>query len=161
MFWGQLLCQGQKICNASEIRAVVELFLVCIADSSSDNFCVFLRWKEEPFPCAAGSGGEAFTAPSCWRPEPNPAIYSSPTWSHYTSLFSCASLVCSESTALPGWLLSLWTVPVPAWRLLTCCCSAMHWTQSYKSLGHYTEPWASPMKFLHITLAPKLTWIAL
>lgn len=127
VFWGQLLCQRQKVGSASQIQAAVGLFLICIPDSSSDNFRLFPRWKEEPFPCAAGSEDEAFTAPSCWRPEPNPAIYSWPTWSHYTSLFCCASLVCSESTAFPGGLLSLWAVPIPARRLLTCCCSAMHW----------------------------------
>lgn len=31
----------------------------------------------------------------------------------------------------------------------------------YKSLAHYTESWASPVKSVHITLAPKWTRIAL
>lgn len=159
VFCGQLPCQRQKVCSAWETQAAVELFLVCVPDPCSDKFCLFLRWKEEPSPCAAGSGGEAFTAPSCWRPEPNPAIYSSPTWSHYTSLFSCASLVCSEPTAPPGGAPFPAGVPVPAQRLLTRCCSAVHWTQIPGTLC--TESWASPVKFVHITLAPKLTWIAL
>lgn len=156
VFCGQLLCQRQKVCSAWEIQAAVKLFVICIPDFSPDNFCLSPRWKEEPFPCAAGCGGEASTAPSCWQPEPNPAIYSSPTCSHYTSLSSCASLVCSEPTALPQ------GAPFPVGSA-TPSLETPHTPLLCRALdtNPSTESWASPVKFLHITLAPKLTWIAL
>lgn len=150
VFCGQLLCQRQKVCSASALQAAVELFLVCIPDS----FCL---WSFLSLPQMKGG------ALSLRR------------WLRGRSLY-CSKLLTARAKSRYLFLTYLLTLHL----LLLLCLSGVLWAHctpwvppfpvgsaspspdsshaavlpctGHKSLGHYTESWASPVKFLHITL---------